>query len=280
MSLLTPPKREQVQDLGRINWHNVFRPTFSDLLSAGYIDGGSVLSFGSTITDLANTDGEVAFREGPKLAYPAALVGDTVYAVSSAGGDTQTYRVQGVDASGVYQDETVTLTGTTPAAVPGTWNHVQSCVNTSDGTTNAGTVYISTDAAAIPTTAGDQIQVAILAGDNYGINPEIVVPTGKTILIHRFDFSTDNANSTKVRIEANRQGTWILNFIFYCDLEYHQDFLVPIRLFEGDRFRVTIEQSSGTGVNASFGMNGMVWSDTRVDNSKIDGGVGQLYAGI
>lgn len=276
---LTPPKRESVQDLGRTNWHTVFPIQFSDLVAAGYVDGATVLSFGSTITGLSQAAGEVAFREGTALAFPAALTADTVYAVSSSAGDTDTYTVQGIDANGDYQSETVTLTGTTPVAVAGTWNHVQSIVNSTTGTINAGNVFVSTDAAAVPTTAGDQIQCVALAGDNYGINPEIQCPNDKIILIHRFDFSTDTDNDTKIRITANRQGTWILNFLFYCGLDYHQDFLVPIRLFPGDKLRVTIEASQGTSDNASFGMNGYVFTDTRVNGTKIAGGMGQLYSG-
>lgn len=276
---LNAPKREQVQDLGRVNWHHVFRPQFSDLLAAGYIDGGDILSFGSTITGLSNTAGQVAFRSGTALAFPAALSASTVYMVSSAA-DTQVWKVQGIDANGDYQSQTVTLTGTTPVAVPGTWNHVSSAVNTSDGTTNAGIVYVSTKSdAGAPSTTAHKIQVVIPVGDNYGINPELQCPNDKIILIHRFDFSTNQANDEQVRIFANRQGTWILNFQFYCDFEYHQDFLVPIRLYPGDKLRVTIEASQGTNVDASFGMNGMVWTDTRVNGSKIAGGVGQLFAG-
>ena len=276
---LTPPKREAVQDLGRVNWHTVFRPAFTDMVATGYIDGADPLSFGSTITGVSSTDGRVAFREGPKLAYPTALSASTVYAVSSSAGDTQTWTVMGMDQNNDFQLETVTLTGTTPAAVPGLWNHVQRVVNSTAATVNAGVVYISTDAAAIPTTTGDQIQCVAAAGDNYGINPEIVCPNDRIILIHRFDFSTNSANDTTVRIEANRQGTWILNFVFFCDLEYHQDFEVPIRLYPLDRLRVTVQRASGSNVNATFGMNGMVITDTRQEGSKIAGGMGQPYSG-
>lgn len=276
---LTPPKRESVQDLGRTNWHTVFPIQFSDLVAAGYVDGGDVLSFGSTIQSISSTDGVCAFREGPKLGYPAALVADTIYVVSSAA-DTDTYTIHGLDANNDFQSETVTLTGTTPVAVAGTWNHVQRIVNSTTGTVNAGTIYVSTKATVgAPTTTAHQIQCVMAAGDNYAINPELVCPNDRIVLIHRFDFSTDGANDSKIRIEANRQGTWILNFLFYCDLEYHQDFLVPIRLFPGDRFRVTIERQSGSNVNAGFGMNGYVFTDTRVNGQKIAGGMGQLYSG-
>lgn len=277
---LVPPKREQVQDLGRVNWHTVFPIQFSDLVAAGYVDGADVLSFGSTITGLSTSDNEVAFREGTALAYPAALSADTVYAVSSAVGDTDTYTVHGIDANGDFATAEVTLTGTTPATVPGTWNHVQRIVNSTAGTVNAGNVFVSTDAAAVPTTLGDQIQCVALAGDNYGINPELQCPNDRIILIHRFDFSTDTDNDTKIRILANRQGTWILNFLFYCGLDYHQEFLVPVRLFPGDKLRVTIEADVGTSVNAGFGMNGYVFSDTRANDTKIAGGIGQLYNGV
>lgn len=277
---LTPPKREAVQDAGRTNWHTVFPIQFSDLVASNYVDGAQPLSFGATIQSISSTDGRCAFREGPKLAFPAALTGETMYAVSSSAGDTQTYTVHGLDANNDFQSETVTLTGTTPAAIPGTWNHVQRIVNSTAGTVNAGIIYVSNKATVgAPSTTAHKIQCVAAVGDNYAINPEIVCANDRIILIHRFDFSTDGANDTKIRIEANRQGTWILNFLFYCDLEYHQDFNVPIRLYPEDRLRVTIERQAGSNVNAGFGMNGMVFTDTRQSGTKIAGGMGQLYSG-
>lgn len=250
------PDRSKWEEYTRQAWHGAVRPNFPDLVALGYIEGADLLSFGSTISGYANSDGEVAFREGPKLEYGAALSGDTVYLVSSSASDTGTFDVQGLDANGDFQVQEVTATGTTPAAVPGTWNHVQRVVSKSAD--NAGTVYVSTDSGAIPTTVGDQIQCVMAVGDNYAINPELVVANDTIILINQFDFSVDVQQNSTVKILANRQGRYILNFKFFSADHYEQPFTVPLRLYPGDAIRVTVEAKGGTSSNATFGMNGVV----------------------
>lgn len=255
---IEPIRREQIKSGDRLNWSQVFRPEFGDLVSLGFVDGARPMSFGSTISGLASTDGNVAFREGTPLAFGTDLSASTVYICSSSGSDTQEFSVQGLDANDDFQTVDVTATGTTPAAVPGTWNHVQRFI--AKTTPNVGTVYISTDAGALPTTAGDQIQCVMLPADSYGINPLLKMGNNMYGLIHRFDFSTDTRNACLIRVKANRQGNWLLNFKFYAsDADYHQDFLVPLRLYPGDAIRVEIQLTSGTGASATYGMNGMVF---------------------
>lgn len=225
-------------------------------VALGLVQGASLLSYGATISSLSNADNQVAFREGPKLTFPTALSGDTVYIASSSASDTGTYKVQGVDASGDYAEATVTATGTTAAAIPGTWNHIQRCISTS--ATNVGTVYVSTDALVVPTTLGDQIQTVMLPGKNYAVNPVLMCPNDRTILIYEFDFSSDADNDTTVYIDANREGVWIENFKFFVGFQFAQEFKIPIKLYEGDMLRVSVEAAVGTATNATFGMNGAV----------------------
>lgn len=233
---------------------------FLTQVSMGWVDGGSLLSYGTTITGLSNSSGEVAFREGPALAFPTELSADTVYLVSSSASDTGTYKIQGIDANGDFAEASVTATGTTPVAFAGTWDHVQRCISTSAN--NVGTVYVSTDAAAIPTTLGDQIQTVMLPGINYAINPLLVCPNDQTILIYEFDFSSDADNDLTVGIQANREGMWIQNFKFFCGFQFAQEFKAPVKLYPGDKLRVTVEASQGTSDSATFGMNGIVLRDT------------------
>ena len=240
------------RQLDGMNWR--------ERVSIGLIRGASLLSYGTTITSLNSSDGTVAFREGPKLAYPAALSGSTVYLYSTSASDTGTYKIQGLDANGDYAEATVTATGTTPAAFAGTWNHVQRCISTSAN--NVGTVYVSTDAAAAPTTTGDQIQTAMLPTTNYAINPWLVCPNDRTILIYEFDFSSNADNDLVVNIEANREGRFIQNFKFFCGFQFAQEFKIPIKLYEQDALRVTVSAATGTADDATFGMNGVVLTNS------------------
>jgi len=231
---------------------------FKTAVSRGKVGNADLISFGATVASLDAADGEVAFYEA-KLAYPSALSADTVYLVSSSASDTGTYKIDGTDANGDFAEATVTATGSTPVAFSGTWDHVQRCISTSAD--NVGTVYVSTDSGAVPTTTGDQIQTVMLAGANYAINPMLVCPNNREIIINRFDFSTDTRDSAKIEIEANRKGMWIQNFLFYtADAQFFQNFEAPIKLLAGQKLRVKITASQN-GTNATFGMNGIIFED-------------------
>lgn len=257
-------------------WHTAYRPTFDQLVAIGYAAGAKTLSFGSTVTGLNTVDGRVAFNES-FLGFPVELSSSTVYVISSSGSDTGQVRLQGLDSSDVPAEATVALNGTTPVAVPGTWNHIQSVVATDF--TNVGTVYCSTDAAALPTTLGDQIQTVMLPGANYSINPMLRTGQNQFALINRFDFSTENRDSFRILIEANREGNWIQNFLLYTrDAQYAQEFRTPIALGPQQKMRVWCEMSGGSNGNASFGFNGFVMQDSIEKRAyKDQAGVDHLF---
>lgn len=275
MTIIVQPGGGEVRSKERSEVLRHFDLHFDTLVSIGYVPFTGKLSFGSTCTTFASTDGEVAFREGStKLAFGADLDADTIYIVSSSASDTQTYSIQGINAAGDFTTTTVTATGTTPAAVAGTWDHVQRVICT-DGVDNVGTVYVSTKSAAgVPTTTGDQIQCVMAPGDNYAVNPELRVANNQLITINRFDFSQDVQQTATVRILANRQGRWILNFKFFVGLQdsFSQDFHSPLALQEGDRMRVLVEAGGGTGAKASFGMNGNVWDISDAQKAGVTAG--------
>ncbi len=141
-----------------------------------------------------------------------------------------------------------------------------------------GTVYISTKSGAgVPVTTGDQIQCVMAPGDNYAVNPLLVVPNDCLYTINSFDFSQDVQQAATIRIMANRQGRWIINFKFFVGLtdQFSQRFHTPLRLFAGDKFKILIEAGGGTSANATFGMNGNVWDVTNLDPTRL--GIGEIF---
>lgn len=257
-------------------WHTAYRPTFDQLVAIGYAAGAKTLSFGSTVTGLNTVDGRVAFNES-LLGFPVELSSSTVYVISSSASDTGQVRLQGLDGSDIPAEATVALNGTTAVPVPGTWNHIQSVVATDF--TNVGTVYCSTDPAALPTTLGDQIQTVMLPGSNYSINPLLQTGQNQFALINRFDFSTENRDSFRILIEANREGNWIQNFLLYTrDSQYAQEFRTPIALGPQQKMRVWCEMSGGSNGNASFGFNGFIMQDSIEKRAyKDQAGVDHLF---
>jgi hypothetical protein len=283
---IIPPRPQQVNSTDLLNWHDVFKPNFGELLATGYVDGANAISYGSTIQALAVGDNEVQFfgaASGTKMnGLPTPLSASTVYAVSDNAADTHECHVYGLDAAGDQQVQTVTLTGTTPVAVAGTWNHVRALV--SSGADNTGNLFVSTDAAAVPTTLSDQIQCVVAAAtagrlnENYGINPVLVCPNEATINIHGIDLSISQQDGAVVRVYANRQGQWILNFEFYVyQNTYSQRFYTPINLAQGDRLAVMVQRTgAGGAADCAFGMNGYVLN-AKAANPNNPLGIAVLY---
>ena len=271
MGSISPPDDAVLLGATFARWNQIYNFKFTDLISMGFVNGGSLLSYGCTTTGVDPGDGIVAFNESI-LGYPTDLSADTVYLVSSSASDTSEFTIQGLDTTGEFVIETVTATGTTPVAFPGTWNHVQRCI--SSGADNVGTVYVSTDAGAIPTTVGDQIQTVMPPATNYAINPLLVCPNNQVILVFRFDFNTNTKAAATVFIDANRQGRWMQNFTFYVGdsaEQFEQTFTAPIRLLQGDKLRVRF-LAGAVATSATFGMNGIVLRDTGGH------GMGQLFS--
>lgn len=277
MAQVQPPTSQHLETHGTRSWHSVFRPHFDTLVSLGYVEGVYPLSYGGSLAGAASTDGEVAFREAPPLGYGADLAGDTIYIVSSSTSDTQNYAIQGIDTNGDFATTTVAASGTTPVALSGTWDHIQRCVCT-DGVDNVGTVYTSTKATAgVPSTTAHQIQTAMAVGDNYAINPMLVVPNNQIFTLNAFDFSQDVNQTATVRLFANRQGRWIINFKFFVGKQdsFEQVFHTPLRFFAGDKLKVTFEAGGGTSAKATFGMNGNTWDVTNLDDRRV--GAGEIF---
>jgi hypothetical protein len=248
------PTASQTQEVDRQLWHNVFNPTFGQLVALGYVAGAAPLSYGSTVEGLQSTDGEVRFCPGI-FATEDVLAADTVYLYSSSGSDVSTYTIHGIDGSGDFSAVQVTATGTTALALPGTWNHIQRVI--SDGADNVGTVYASTQSTGAPG-AGDKIQTVMVPGTNYAVNPVLMCPNDVHVLIHAFDFSCSVLDGMKVRILANRQGRTLENFVFYVYQSQHsQQFTVPVRLAPGDYIQTVVSRTASGTVNAAFGMNGV-----------------------
>jgi hypothetical protein len=281
-----PPKPNQINSTDLLNWHEVFKPDFGTLASLGYIDGVELLSFGSTIDGLATTDDEVMFFGGASgvriNGLPDPLSADTVYVVSDNAADTQEVTLKGLDANNNWATATATLTGTTPVAVSGTWNSVERII--SSGADNVGAIYVSTKATAgAPTTIAHQIQCIIPAKvantlpQNYGINPIMTCAADSACVIRGFDFSCAANDGVTVRIYANREGRWIINFeLFIYQNQFTQRFYNPITLFAGDTLAVMVEREAGVGVKAAFGMNGVVMTRVAPPND-ILGGINAIF---
>jgi hypothetical protein len=94
---------------------------------------------------------------------------------TAAGTGARTIRVEGLDAAGAWQEETITLNGTTPVVTTTTWLRVIRAyiVAAGSGTTNAGAITVKHNV----TTAN--IFSVIKAGRGSSANAVFTVPAGQ-----------------------------------------------------------------------------------------------------
>jgi hypothetical protein len=196
-------------------WHNVYRPTFGELIGLGYVYGAEAITVGGHIEGLGVSDGHVAFYD-PILPYPDPLTAETVYLVSSSSSDTMQVEIEGIDTSGLRSRSRVNLTGTTPVPAK------------TIGAENVGTIYCSINNLALPTTVADKIQCVIEADVSIGFNPEMRAADNEVIFIHEFDFSTDTREEFDMRLEVFRDGAWERLFRYYSDSNIIREYKVPL----------------------------------------------------
>jgi hypothetical protein len=108
-------------------------------------------SGGNTDVDTATAPEDLWGGSGPYLGFPSTA--ETVRVVSSSANDTsagsgaRTIRISGLDATGAFQTETVTLNGTTPVTTTNTYLRVNRAFVVTSGSSNtafnAGDITIS-----------------------------------------------------------------------------------------------------------------------------------------
>ena len=124
--------------------------------------------------------------------------GEAIEILSSVIGDTMSITIGGLDASGNLQTETVTLTGTTPVSVPGTWRAINRAFN-SNGTPFTGNITIRGDGSTSTNV------FAYLNPDNQQTTQAVyMVPAGKVAVINNY--------STAINVGGNQDATAIMRF--------------------------------------------------------------------
>jgi hypothetical protein len=208
-----------------LHWQAYHQMSFPDMVAAGMISGAEPISHGCTVRSLAAATGYVRWSMDQEVDTGFLTPASTVYLVSTDAGDTGVCRVHGVDANGDFTITDTTMTGTTPVAIAGTWNHIQKVIYTA-AADNVGSIYCSTKSTAGVPGASDDVQALIEPTFNYAVNP-----LGKNLRTFEVDI-TDG----------------FLQF----DLD------VPMFLREGDKLRIVIGSLTGTVGGASFGFNGYI----------------------
>lgn len=123
-------------------------------------------------------------------------VASTLYAVSSSALDTMQIKISGVDGEYNYQETTITLNGTTPVTLNGTWLRVfESLVL--GATPKVGELYISTSNATTPEDA--TIQAYCPAECQRALMSHFTIPKNYYGLVKSYTVSASKGKDLKVK---------------------------------------------------------------------------------
>ena len=192
-----------------------------------------------------------------------AVLGTTYYLVSSSASDDGspagpgigTLRVIGLDADGYRVAVDYVLNGTTPVSIGNTWSFLQR-IEAVTGGQAAGTIYLSSAPAGIPTPA--QTQHVITPGGGKSMTGIYKVPKGHTAWITHWDAEAINADmDSRLRATVSSNTRELIAPFLYQDSAYlslnaNHDLHVPwFRLPELATVKISVTPSSAS-TNARF----------------------------
>lgn len=131
-------------------------------------------------------------------------IASTLYIVSDSASDTAVqFNIRGLDANYKLQQTTVTLTGTTPLQLQGTWLRVN-FAEVVGNVAKVGAVTISTENSLTPTTAS--IQAYCAAECQKALFTHLCIPAGYYGVMKSFTASASKGKDLQVRAVAKQFG--------------------------------------------------------------------------
>ena len=243
---------ERIQNRQRVSTKSYFTE-----ISEGNISDHKFVSKFGFDDDVDTTHQEV--WTGSRV-YPYITTASTLYLSSSAAGDTQPYEIQGLDERWDEKTVTVTASGFSSIALPGTWMRIFRIKNMGV-TNNAGIIYVSLDNDAqgdgIPDTLATDSKGEIAVGRNQTLMTMWAVPRNYTAYITNFYASCSHATAktgeivlwvrpyggvfqTKKILSINSGQTATIKYDFPLKVEAKSD------------IRITAKSASALTVSAGF----------------------------
>ena len=218
-------------------------------LAAGLIEGYSdVHKFGM----VEGTDGTgfntiwTGAEQGIAL-YPWPVISDAsvVSVVSTSGLDTTNVTIQGLDDSYNVQEETLTLTGVTPAVGTKTWHRVNRAFM-SGTETNVGRIDIKNTLGTVVST------IKIARGQT--LQTFYTIPAGHTGFLNTMQMVTSKAQAAEVMMFARPFGGAFraTGGTFLYQMDHTIDYKCPVMLTEKTDIDVRVIGPANAAVSASF----------------------------
>lgn len=241
-------------------WHDTFRPSFTELVSLGYLEGASTYVWGSDIQGISGPSSDFCFDPTAYLSNTRADKelsdsGETVYVWCAVAGDTgKTVRLSGVDENGDYATVDVVTSFGTSVEANGLWQNVNK-MSIISGSVAEGDIYCSTQSADSQPTNANNLQVIIIGGTATENNSMIMCPNDFTYLWQQAVLSSAFDNALRVKIWSKNVdvGLWYDNFQL---LAYYQMFEVnlspELTLSPGEKWSIEFSNDGGNALDATW----------------------------
>ena len=176
---------------------------------------------------------------------------------TSAGTGARTIRILGINGTGGYVEETVTLNGQTAVNTVNAYDAIESMtvLTTGSGGVNAGTIYAGTGTVTSGVPAVPYSAIGV--GDNLSLVGHWTCPTGFTgyLVAGKLTTGTTNANQYvlgKLKLRDTDGITRTAAIVTLSDGTAWYDFTYPIRLTAGQCITATAEGNGNNNDVSSY----------------------------
>lgn len=236
----------------RARWHQVYKPSFGELISLGYVANAAPHSYVTEIYSLGSVSGEVAFFGDGSITPAKQPLPDysskSLY-VNDAGGLTGDITLYGIDTGLNMVSTTLTLNNTTPVALPAGWTHVNSA--SYEGANNTD-IWVSTKSTTgAPSVATHDVMIHMKRDSGFAVNPTMMAAKNEIMVFPEANFSCDRLDGVTITVwkgerrDASnidpkvvaRYNVWESIFQVHWDL--------PIIITNGEYIRLQVRRSTG-----------------------------------
>lgn len=186
-------KQAAVKDGNDIYSYVGISKPFELAVTMGMVEGYSTIDkFGLNPLITTTTDPEDIWEGGGTYIYDADGTAPIV-SLASSGADVQPITIEGLDIDGNFIEQTITLTGTTRAALTTPLWRVYRMSNAGN-VSLIGTVYCYTGTGTVPTTGDPEVRAIIDNGNNQTLMSLYTIPKGKVGFLYRGELGIEYEN--------------------------------------------------------------------------------------
>ena len=265
----------------RIQWHQVYQPTFFTNIAIGTLEGGVSRINRGNVEGLSVGDMETPFdvtKPNGIEDIELDLSGEDLYVVSDDAADVGQVMLAGiVDEDGAFGIIVVSLNGTTPVQLGSeVLQHCQSMTLVT-GDVLQGTVFVSNKSDGVPVVNTDTIPLTIPVGVNSSTSTLLIGATNQAIIIPTITFTMNSSANVLikrwVKVAAFGLQHYVLVDSWYMQSgPWTQELPLPLVIGEGDRTFLSIQTMMGGPSSGTYSIK-----YARLDEITVQHGSGNIF---